>query len=216
MRAAAAPRVRVVIVNDFEVIVAGLARMLAPYENDIQIVEMHAGDDQNVKVCADVALFDSFGHADGGVDEAAALVDDPRVRRVVVYTWYFDEGAIPVFFERGVSGYLAKHLGAAELVGALRSVAAGSTVVSDPPRRLGTTPERDWPGRAKGLSEREAEVLALIADGHSNQEIADALYLSINSVKTHIRNAYRKLDLRNRAEAVRVALEAGLARRSEH
>jgi DNA-binding CsgD family transcriptional regulator len=73
---------------------------------------------------------------------------------------------------------------------------------------------RDWPGRAEGLSERESEVVILIAEGHTNAEIAAALHLSVNSVKTHVRSAYRKLDVERRSQAVRKVVDLGLARRA--
>ena len=88
---------------------------------------------------------------------------------------------------------------------AIEKVHAGSVVVSDDPApRPATTPlaHGDWPGRAHGLSARESEVLALIAQGLSNQEIADGAFLSINSVKTYIRSAYRKIGVERRTQAV--------------
>jgi two-component system, NarL family, response regulator LiaR len=90
-------------------------------------------------------------------------------------------------------------------------VHAGETVT---PGRLRLADERehgDWPGREVALSARESEVIALIARGLSNQEIADRAYLSINSVKTYIRSAYRKIEVTSRSQAVLWALAHGLA-----
>jgi DNA-binding CsgD family transcriptional regulator len=89
-------------------------------------------------------------------------------------------------------------------------VADGVVVVSEPrpqthPLR---TPEADWPGRDRGLTPRESEALILLAQGLTNRAIAKAMYVSIDTVKTHLRNVYRKLNLRNRAEAVAYTLAA--------
>ena len=100
--------------------------------------------------------------------------------------------------DQGAAGYVAKSLCAEAIVVALERVHAGETVVPDAP------------GREEGLSHREAEVVALIAKGLSNQEIATRLYLSINSVKTYIRTAYRKIGVSRRSQAVGWALAHGL------
>ena len=90
---------------------------------------------------------------------------------------------------------------------------AGSVVVSDDPGSGAADDtelaEGDWPGRRHGLSARESEVLALIAQGLSNQEIADGTFLSINSVKTYIRSAYRKIGVKRRTQAVLWATKNG-------
>ena len=92
-----------------------------------------------------------------------------------------------------------------DLVAAIEKVQGGSVVVSDvePSAALRAEIDHgDWPGRGHGLSAREAEVLVLIAQGLSNQEIADRAFLSINSVKTYVRSAYRKIGVERRTQAV--------------
>ncbi|MGI9155941.1 MAG: response regulator transcription factor, partial [Marmoricola sp.] len=98
-----------------------------------------------------------------------------------------------------------------ELVAALQKIHAGETVVS---RVEGSeTPDAyrpgEWPGREQGLSEREAEIIALIAQGLSNQEIADQAYLSINTVKSYIRSSYRKMGVTTRSRAVLWGIDHG-------
>ncbi|MDP2774124.1 MAG: response regulator transcription factor, partial [Nocardioides sp.] len=88
------------------------------------------------------------------------------------------------------------------IVSALERVMAGEAVVLSGDSETSVGAEGDWPGRAAGLSPREAEILALITQGLRNQEIADRAYLSINSVKTYIRSAYRKIGVERRAQAV--------------
>jgi DNA-binding NarL/FixJ family response regulator len=197
--------VRVAIVNDYEIVVAGVVAMLAEHADRVVVVEV----DCRVPVLSDVdvILFDTFAHLEG----AWPGVADRRVRpvRVVVYAWEGNPAAIERALERGADGYLTKTLSALELVDALELVAAGKEVVSpvfdlDPDGVVG-----DWPGRTVGLSVREAEILAFIAAGLTNEEIAKAAYLSINTVKTYIRAAYRKIHVNRRSQAVAWALENG-------
>ncbi|HEY5860293.1 MAG TPA: response regulator transcription factor [Actinomycetota bacterium] len=209
----AAP-VRVAVTNDFELVVAGLARMLEPFAERVSVVAQPVRG-APVPSPVDVALFDTFGHPNSGYDEILRLRADPNVERVAVFTWDFD----PKFLDRalgmGVTGYLGKNLSAAELVDALERVAAGERVVTtNPATDRHAPPGRSWPGRETGLSERESEVLILIAEGLSNVEIATALHISVNSVKSHVRNGYRKLGVRTRAQAVRTVLERSMIRRS--
>ena len=108
---------------------------------------------------------------------------------------------------RGAAGYLSKTLDGAGLADAVVKVASGERVL--PGDRANGIEHGAWPGQEHGLSAREAEMMALITQGFSNAEIAERSYLSINSVKTYIRTAYRKLGLSRRSQAVRWGLEHG-------
>jgi DNA-binding NarL/FixJ family response regulator len=133
---------------------------------------------------------------------------------VVVYTFEFEPGLVERALNAGVRGYLDKRDSGQRLVAALEKVAAGEVAVSSGGTKLHRA-EIEWPGRAVGLSARESELLPLLAEGLKNNEIAEALYLSVNTVKTHLKDLYRKLGASNRAQAVAAAAEAGLlARRS--
>jgi DNA-binding NarL/FixJ family response regulator len=109
----------------------------------------------------------------------------------------------------GACGYLSKVLTGPEVVAALRRVVAGEVVILTGDNETSVGGAGDWPGRSVGLSPREAEVIALIAQGLRNQEIADRVYLSINSIKTYVRSAYRKMGVRSRSEAIIWALDNG-------
>jgi DNA-binding NarL/FixJ family response regulator len=109
----------------------------------------------------------------------------------------------------GVSAYLSKTLATQDLVSALRKVHSGETVVSRDPAS-GSTLNGDWPGREEGLTAREAEVVALITQGHSNADIAEMASLSINSVKSYIRSSYRKMGVTSRTNAVLWGLDHGM------
>jgi len=121
--------------------------------------------------------------------------------------------------DKGASGYLSKTLTAAELVAALEAIDGGEQVISPPPPRNRLSVGLDWPGRSEGLSERESEILALITQGKSNAEIAQLVFLSINSIKTYIRSTYRKIGAKSRVEAVLWGIDHGFApdhRRIDH
>ena len=194
--------IRVALTNDFDLVVAGLAKLLATYPDRVRVVDTSVrGDDVDGRV--DVALFDTFTHNGGDLEEIGRLLHDPAVRRVALFTWQFDPTLVDRALSIGVTGYLSKALGAKELVDALESVASGRQTISpDPASDRHSASEHDWPGRRDGISERESEVLILIAEGLSNKQIVECLDISPNSVKTHIRNAYRKLGVATRAQAV--------------
>src|SRR6185312_9481894 len=111
--------------------------------------------------------------------------------------------------EAGVAGYLSKGLEAAELVDAIERIHAGERVLPIGGGTVSPKPESAWPGKEHGLTVREAEIIALITQGLSNQEIADRSYLSINSVKTYIRTAYRKMGVERRSQAVLWGVQHG-------
>jgi two-component system, NarL family, response regulator LiaR len=194
---------RLAIVNDYEIVVAGIARMLADHRDRVVVVEQASR--RAVLSDVDIILCDMFAHIGGhGADPTDML---GRGAKVVVFTWAVppDPGSR---MADGVAGYLSKGLSAVELVESLEAIHRGEPVrsahVEDHAVGAG-----DWPGREAGLTHREAEILALIVRGLSNKEIAEAMFLSINSVKTYIRTAYRKIGVTRRQLAVIWALRHG-------
>ena len=200
--------VRVALMNDYEVVVAGLQKMLAPYADRVRIVELDSLLPVHSHV--DVLLYDAFGRerVTGPVEQVIADTD----AKVIIYTWHLDPVLVREALDKGAVGCLSKTVDALDLVSAIEKVHGGSVVVSDtePDSLRGRDRGGDWPGRDHGLSARESEVLCLIAQGLSNQEIADRAYLSINSVKTYIRSAYRKIRVERRTQAVLWATRNGL------
>ncbi|HEY9266416.1 MAG TPA: response regulator transcription factor [Microlunatus sp.] len=193
--------IRAALVNDYEVVVHGLATMLRSYQNRVQVVELDLGSAVGESV--DIALYDTFANPRGSREEIRALVENPRVARVAVYSWDLAPELITTAFANGAGGYLSKALTAAELVDALEAVHRGVRVRPDSSQsRSRTVVGGDWPGREEGLSAREAEVLALITQGFSNQEIAERTHLSLNSIKTYIRSCYRRIGVSSRTNAV--------------
>lgn len=196
---------RIAVVNDYELIVQGVARMLADHPDRVVVVERDNGLPVLSKV--DVILCDTFARVEGnGIDLADLAEADARL---VVYTWSTDPSSIAQAMAQGAAGYLSKGLDATELVEALERVRDGEAVTSLGAGQASSSSHARWPGQDAGLSEREAEILGFIARGLTNQEIADISYLSINTIKTHIRTAYSKIGARRRPEAVIWALQNG-------
>jgi DNA-binding NarL/FixJ family response regulator len=168
--------------------------------------ETESESDGGPPTAVDVVLFDTFGRSGLGLDALVELLAHPRARRTALYTGDRDRARIDRALELGAAGVLGKSLSGAALARALTCIASGQTVVQlgDEPGRPGHAAS-NWPGRAWGLSERESEVLALITRGLRNQEIAEALFLSVDTVKSHVKAVYRKLGVRNRAAAVSAA-----------
>jgi NarL family two-component system response regulator LiaR len=190
--------IRLAIVNDYEIVVAGVAAMLSPHQDRVTVVELDSG--LPVMSSVDVILYDTFGQVQGDGVDLQDLVRDSGAR-VVIFSWNVQPDLVERAITHGAAGYISKGLGADEVIDALEQVQAGKVVVpvehEQVDRGAGV-----WPGREWGLTEREAEVLALITQGLSNQEIAERSYLSINSVKTYIRTAYRKIGVTRRSQAV--------------
>lgn len=173
---------RIALVNDYEVVVAGVASLLESYADRVEVVELdlNSGPTQPV----DIAVYDPFAATATAADLRGLFATD-QVTHLVAYSFIDDEQA--------VGDYIA----AGERVVELAKAPAGEPLMPA------------WPGQEFGLTERESEILGFIAQGLSNDEIARTCYLSINTVKTYIRAAYRKAGVATRAQAVAWALRHG-------
>ena len=194
------PPIRLAIVNDHGVVVAGVARLLEPFEERVQVIELDVNLPVELEV--DVALYDTFARTEPGLAELSRLVGNPSVRRVVVFTWTFSDALLERAFELGASGCVSKTATAEQLVESVERVAAGERIVFAGSEGAEGAADLDWPGKFADLTSREAEVLALITQGRSNVEIAGLLHLSVNTIKTTIRSAYRRIGVTNRVQAV--------------
>jgi DNA-binding NarL/FixJ family response regulator len=188
------------LVDDYDVVLIGLAHMFDQYRDRVVVAEIDAN--ASLSDAIDIVMYDSFAQPESDHREIADLVASPRAARVVVYTWNFQPELIASALDQGVRGYLSKTLPARDLVTALEAIHAGEVVVSEPPRRTSSAMGLDWPGRKEGITDREAEVLALITQGKNNAEVATLTYLSPNTVKSYIRSIYRKIDASSRTQAV--------------
>jgi two-component system, NarL family, response regulator LiaR len=194
-------RLRVAIVNDYEVIVAGVRAMLAPDGHRVDVIELDIKQDPDHRV--DVALFDTYGQPGLGLSRVRSLVRSDRVAAVAVYTWTLSEASRHAALQAGVRGLIAKALPAQALAESLWAVAGGQVV--DTGGFRGAT-QGAWPGSQWGLTARESETLALLAIGMANRSIAEALYVSENTVRAHLKTVFRKLSVTSRTQAVARAL----------
>jgi DNA-binding NarL/FixJ family response regulator len=185
--------ITVALVNDYEIIVHGLAAMLSPYSDRVAIVEVNVGDEPQRK--ADVALFDTFAGRRYAIDRAHEMVRDGVVEHVLLYTWDAAAEFLSLADEAGVSGVALKSQTGGALVEVIERVAKGERIGFENIQRGRQASDNET------LSMREQEVLALIAFGMSNAEIGKELFLSVDTVKTYIRRLYTKLGVRNRAQA---------------
>jgi DNA-binding NarL/FixJ family response regulator len=193
--------------NDYDVVVHGLEAMLAPFSDRITIAELNSDTETITPV--DVTLYDTFAQAQGHAEEIQRLIANPNNGRVVVYSWNTQSELVQQALARGCAGYLDKSMSAEDLVDAVERIAAGE-VITPQPRPSTQTVQGAWPGQHHGLSAREAEILALITQGMTNEAIAARAYLSINTVKSYIRSAYRKIGATRRSQAVRWGMEHGM------
>ena len=192
--------ITVALVDDYDVVLMGVANMFDRYRDRVVVAEIDAN--ASLHDAVDIVLYDSFAQPESDHDEIAVLVANPRARRVVVYTWNFHPDLIASARQKGAHGYISKTLPARDLVAALEAVHAGETIISEVPARARGAAGLDWPGRGEGLSDRESEILALITQGKSNAEVATLTYLSPNTVKSYIRTIYRKIEVGSRTQAV--------------
>lgn len=207
----------IALIDDYDVVLTGIARMLDDYRDRVLVAEIDTNEPLHDTV--DIALYDSFAQPESDQHHVEVLLRSPHAGRVVVYTWNFHPDLIESAKRRGVHGYLSKTLPAEKLVEALEAVHAGTMVISDPPRRPRASLGLDWPGRDEGLTDREAEILALITQGKSNAEVAALTYLSPNTVKSYIRTLYRKIGVSSRTNAVLWGVQNGFTpdhRRIDH
>jgi DNA-binding NarL/FixJ family response regulator len=214
--------IRVLIADDQTVVREGLATLLAAMEG-VELVGSARDGEEAVSLAAlrrpDVVLMDLRMPRCDGVEATRRLTAEQPEVRVVVLTTYADDTSVFAALEAGARGYLTKDAGAGEIAQAIRTVHAGEALL-DPSvqRRLleslrapAATVAPEPPGPLPdGLTQREAEVLGLIAGGLSNQEIAARLHVSETTVKTHINNLFSKTGVRDRAQAVRYAYGHGL------
>lgn len=205
-------RVRLALVNDYELILEGLQALLAPFANRLEVVEIDIRAQPSEAV--DIALFDPYGHANLGLDEVRVLAANPNVGAVAVYTWQVLTGQADQLLEAGADAVLAKSLSGEMLVEQLERVARGETVVSQD-FRLNTV--MTWPGADLRLTERESEVVTFLASGMSNRDIAGAMRLSENTVKTHLKSIFQKIGVSSRAQAVaRIVTDPAFHRATRH
>jgi two-component system response regulator NreC len=206
---------RVLLVDDHAVVRAGLRRVLEA-EPDIEVVgEAGTARDAVLEARAtkpDVILLDIVMPGESGVDVLPRLLKEAPGTKVLVLSMQDDPRYVREAFAAGASGYVLKEAADSEVVGAAREVAAGGRYLHPAlgARVISAEEEARAAMEADPLSDREREVLRLLALGHTNQEIAKMLYISVRTTETHRAHIMQKLRLKTRAELVRYALAHGL------
>ncbi|MFN8052220.1 MAG: response regulator transcription factor [Acidimicrobiales bacterium] len=197
--------IRVAVLNDYELTVAGVAAMLAEFPDRVRVVEMSVRD-ASVDGHVDLALFDTYGRADFAEEEIASLVADDRVGGVVVFTNSMPPAEVNRLLAIGAAGCLSKSLPADELVEELEAIMAGEHRVSSFEDLAEPTVVAPAPGGQWGLTYRESEVLALLTQGLRNKEIAAALYIGSETVKSHLASVFQKMGVSSRTQAIAAAV----------
>ncbi len=213
--------IRIVIVDDHLVVREGLRAMLDGVP-EVEVVGEAESMGKALVVVAetepDVVLLDLRLQGGSGLEVCRAIVERHPGVRVVFLTVYEDEQYVFEALRAGAAGYMLKKASPQDIVRILQAVQAGDVVV-DPSlggqialRAAATRGGDFWPGAHLGLTRREGEVLTQLVKGLSNQDIAKALFITEDTVKTHVRAVLRKLGARDRAQAVSLALRSGLVR----
>jgi two-component system, NarL family, response regulator NreC len=208
-------RIRALIVDDQAVVRIGLRRALEA-EEDIEVVG-EAGDVRTAVFETrakkpDVILMDAAMPGKSGIEAISDVLEGAPGAKVLVLSMQDDPRSVREAFGAGAAGYVLKEAADTDVVAAVREVAAGSRYVQPALGARVVAAEAQERKRAEEdpLSERERDVLRLLALGHTNQEIATKLYISVRTAETHRAHIMQKLGLQTRAELVRYALDRGL------
>jgi DNA-binding NarL/FixJ family response regulator len=207
--------VRVLIVDDHAVVRSGI-RLLLDQEDDIEPVgEASSGREAIFEARSlkpDVVLLDVVMPDGNGLEAIPTLLHERPETRILVLSMQDDPRYVREAFAAGASGYVLKEAADVEVVGAVREVARGGRYVHPELGARLVAAEADAARKAEDdpLSDREREVLRLLALGHTNQEIADRLVVSVRTVEAHRAHILTKLRLSTRADLVRYAIDTGL------
>ncbi len=219
-RASAGP-IRVLLVDDQQLIRAGLRALLERSEDIVVVAEAadgEAGVAAAQELVPDVVMMDIRMPGVDGLEATRRIVTDERLRavRVVILTTFDEDEYLFEAIRTGAAGFLLKDTGPDELRAAVHTVTAGeallSPAVTGRVMQAAATSSRLTPERLDGLTARERDVLVQVAGGQSNSEIGAALYLSPATARTYVSRLLAKLDARDRTQLVVIAYECGLVR----
>ncbi|MFG2984587.1 response regulator [Streptomyces sp. NPDC048258] len=209
-------RIRVLLVDDHQVVRRGL-RTFLEVQDDIEVVGEASDGEEGIaraeELRPDVILMDIKMPGTDGIEALRRLRELANPARVLIVTSFTEQRTVIPALRAGAAGYVYKDIDPDALAGAIRSVHAGHVLLQPEVAVTLLSQEDQSPsaGRPGSLTDREREVLGLIADGRSNREIARALVLSEKTVKTHVSNILMKLDLSDRTQAALWAVRHGIA-----
>lgn len=205
--------IRVIIVDDHAVVRTGLATFLKAFD-DLDLVGEAASGEEALQMCIqaqpDVVLMDLVMPGMGGVEATRAILQQCPASQVVALTSFAEQQHVEAALKAGAISYLQKTISAEDLASAIRGAAVGRTTLSAQASRvvLGTAQKQPRPGY--DLTDSEKKLLALMAEGLSNPQIAEQLAISLSTVKYHVSNILTKLGVNSRTEAVALALRYNL------
>ena len=202
--------IRVMLVDDHNVVRSGLATFLRAYE-DLELVGEAKNGLEAVRLCRvqkpDVILMDLMMPEMDGIAATRAILEGCPEIKIIAMTSFEDEALVQGVLAAGAISYLLKNVTSDELAKAIRDAVSGrSTLAPEAARVLvqaTRTPKQPW----LELTEREMDVLRLVVQGQSNQQIADAMFITVATVKAHISSIFSKLQVASRAEAIAYALK---------
>ena len=208
------PDIRVMIVDDHRVLAELLTAALST-SDEVSVVESvgtaAAAIDRVAFVRPDVVVLDYDLPDSDGVSAVASIKAACTSCRVLMLTSYTDPIILSEAFDAGCDGFVTKRNGASEILAAVLAVAANETPVSAD--MVSALVRSDSPGARSDLTDRELEVLRWASLGHSNKEIAEKLYLSVNTVRNHMQHVLNKLGAHSKLEATAIAVRTGILRR---
>jgi NarL family two-component system response regulator LiaR len=196
--------IRVALVNDYMIVLEGLRALLKSSEPEIRVVEVdiRKGPMRGV----DVTLLDTYGELESLVERVRSLGADKSNGAIVVFSFSDRPEAVRRAMRAGAQGFISKAVPRHHIIAGIKAAAAGERVVLTQRSQHAQIDEAlRWPGREIGLTERESELLSLLPTGMTNRELGIHLYVSENTIKTHLRSLYAKLEVRNRAQAASLA-----------
>ena len=204
--------IRVALVNDYVIVLEGLRALLESSSPDIEVSELDIKKGPTRRV--DVTLLDTYGQSEDLEERVRKLNADPDTGAIVVFSFSDQSYAVHRALQAGAQGFISKAVPRDQIIDGVRAATKGERIVLTQRSQHGEVDVKiDWPGREAGLTERESELLSLLSTGMTNRELGEHLYISENTVKTQLRHLYRKLGVRNRAQAVTRALEDVLGER---
>jgi DNA-binding NarL/FixJ family response regulator len=211
---------RIMLVDDHEMVLQGLSTILGRFLGRVRVVGQAMDDAAAQQLAAalhpDIILCDVRLRGSSGLDLCRKLVENDPAAKVVLLSAYDDEQYLFQAMRVGAKGYLLKQIAGEDLVKHLERVAEGETVIdAGLAGRVVASAARMrggefWPGAGLGLTQRESEVLALAVSGLSNRAMAGRLVVGEETIKSHLRSIYRKLEVSDRAGAVAAALREGI------
>jgi len=211
--------IRILIVDDHAILREGVRALLAS-QPDLEVVG-EASDGQEAiaaveKLDPDVVLMDIAMPGLGGIETTIELKKQGRRAKVLILSQYEDREYVRRLLKAGVSGYVLKKSAGAELAGAIRAVHRGGLVLDPEVARVAMAEAGPAAGGGgdpyETLTDREKQVLKLVAEGKSNKEVAEVLGISVKTAMTHREHVMEKLALHNRTELVRFAIKRGVIR----